>query len=206
MAFLAKEAATRDYRLDAAHLAICLHHYRVLDTSAADAGASVLACLAPCCLCPAPPLAAAAACCRASHLPSALPALARAGAGGRGADVGGLIHRYGKEFLYTDPALALQYYMLAADALGGSVQVRPAERAWIGLAVHGTPSPARSGQRQLASLPHPARCATPPATLATPLQQVKGQLLRELLVESKAYGYLLGSGGAGEQARRLVGG
>lgn len=27
--------------------------------------------------------------------------------------------------------------------------------------------------------------------------QVKGQLLRELLVESKAYGYLLGSGGAG---------
>lgn len=29
--------------------------------------------------------------------------------------------------------------------------------------------------------------------------QVKGQLLRELLVESKAYGYLLGSGGAGEE-------
>lgn len=38
VAFLAREAATRDYRLDAVHLAICLHHYRVLDTLAADAG------------------------------------------------------------------------------------------------------------------------------------------------------------------------
>lgn len=38
VAFLAREAATSDYRLDAVHLAICLHHYGVLDTSAADAG------------------------------------------------------------------------------------------------------------------------------------------------------------------------
>ena len=38
MAFLAREAATKDYRLDGVHLAICLHHYGVLDTSAADAG------------------------------------------------------------------------------------------------------------------------------------------------------------------------
>ncbi len=29
-----------------------------------------------------------------------------------------------QEFLYTDPALALEYYMLAAEALGGSVQAR----------------------------------------------------------------------------------
>lgn len=28
-----------------------------------------------------------------------------------------------QEFLYTDPALALEYYMLAAEAMGGSVQV-----------------------------------------------------------------------------------
>jgi hypothetical protein len=38
VAFLAREAATKDYRLDGVHLAICLHHYGVLDTSAADAG------------------------------------------------------------------------------------------------------------------------------------------------------------------------
>ncbi|KAL4437959.1 hypothetical protein ABPG77_004180 [Micractinium sp. CCAP 211/92] len=114
VAFLAREAATRDYRLDAVHLAICLQYYGVLDTSAADAGA-----------------------------------------GGRGVDIGQLIHRYAKEFLYTDPALALEYYMLAADAMGGSVQV-------------------------------------------------KGQLLRELLVESKAYGYLLGSGGAAGEGGALA--
>jgi len=46
-----------------------------------------------------------------------------AGAAGRGVDVGQLIHRYAKEFLYTDASLALEYYMLAADAMGGSVQV-----------------------------------------------------------------------------------
>ncbi|PSC75508.1 nuclear pore complex NUP93A-like [Micractinium conductrix] len=114
VAFLAREAATRDYRLDAAHLAICLQAAGVLDTSPADAGA-----------------------------------------GGRGVDVGALIHRYAKEFLYTDPPLALEYYMLAAQAMGGSVQV-------------------------------------------------KGQLLRELLVESKAYGYLLGSGGAAGEGGALA--
>lgn len=43
------------------------------------------------------------------------------------------------------------------------------------------------------------RAATAPPSST----QVKGQLLRELLVESKAYGYLLGSGGAGERCRRL---
>ena len=61
VAFLAREAATRDYRLDAVHLAICLHHYGVLDASPGDAGSA-----------------------------------------GRGVDVGALIHRYGKEFVYTD--------------------------------------------------------------------------------------------------------
>jgi hypothetical protein len=34
--------------------------------------------------------------------------------------------------------------------------------------------------------------------------QVKGQLLRELLVESKAYGYLLGSGGAAGEGGALA--
>ena len=38
VAFLSREAATKDYRLDGVHLAICLQHYGVLDTSAADAG------------------------------------------------------------------------------------------------------------------------------------------------------------------------
>ncbi|KAL4859943.1 Nuclear pore complex protein NUP93A [Chlorella vulgaris] len=113
--FLSREAATKDYRLDAVHLAICLQHASVLDPSPADGG----------------------------------------GGGGRALDVGSLIHRYGKEFLYTDPQLALEYYMLAAAALGGSVQV-------------------------------------------------KGQLLRELLVESKAYGYLLGSGGAAGEGGALA--
>jgi hypothetical protein len=51
------------------------------------------------------------------------------------------------------PQLALEYYMLAAGAMGGGLQAR-------------------------------------------------GALLRELLVESRAYGYLLGSGGAGEGGRR----
>jgi hypothetical protein len=35
-------------------------------------------------------------------------------------------------------------------------------------------------------------------------EQVKGQLLRELLVESKAYGYLLGSGGAAGEGGALA--
>ncbi|GAB4816873.1 hypothetical protein N2152v2_003919 [Parachlorella kessleri] len=107
--FLAQEASTRDYRLDAVHLGICLLHYGVLGASGEQ----------------------------------------DAGAGARGLDPGTLIHRYGREFLYTDAELALEYYMLASEALGGSTAV-------------------------------------------------KGQLLRELLVESKAYGFLLGGGGAGE--------
>lgn len=36
--FLAREAATKDYRLDAVHLAICLHAYGVLEPAAGDAG------------------------------------------------------------------------------------------------------------------------------------------------------------------------
>lgn len=42
MSFLAKEAATRDFRLDAVHLAICLDHYGCLEPGAGggtDAGA-----------------------------------------------------------------------------------------------------------------------------------------------------------------------
>lgn len=40
-----------------------------------------------------------------------------------------------QEFLYTDPALALEYYMLAAEALGGSVQARQSGM----LSLHGLP-------------------------------------------------------------------
>lgn len=62
----------------------------------------------------------------APHPPTRLPTdpPSSPSAGGRGVDAGALVHRYGKEFLYADPPLALEYYMLAADALGGSVQVR----------------------------------------------------------------------------------
>eukprot|EP00887_Chlorella_sp_A99_P000841 scaffold5.g841.t1 len=112
VSFLAKEAATRDYRLDAVHLGICLHHYGLLG-GAGGGGAS-------------PPPAG----------------------GGGSVEVGTLAHRYGREFVFSDPGLALEYYMAAAAALGDSLAV-------------------------------------------------KGQLLRELLVESKAYGFLLGGGGPG---------
>ncbi|KFM27199.1 Uncharacterized protein F751_4469 [Auxenochlorella protothecoides] len=61
---------------------------------------------------------------------------------------GRLVHRYAREFLPVDAELALEHYMLAADAMGGSLEVR-------------------------------------------------GRLLRELLVESRAFGLLLGSGGGG---------
>lgn len=126
VAFLGREAATKDYRLDAVHLAIALHHYAVLDTSAADAGARRQGAGAGRCCATLPPARFLRQDWTASpglapdlrHYPTPTP-----GAGRRGVDVGQLIHRYGKEFVYTDPALALEYYMLAADALGGSVQV-----------------------------------------------------------------------------------
>lgn len=54
---------------------------------------------------------------------------------------------YAREFVASDPGLALEYCMRAAEAAGGT-------------------------------------------------QQVKGALLRELLVGSRAYGFLLGAGGA----------
>ena len=63
VAFLARDAATKDYRLDAVHLAIAL-------------------------------LAA-------GRLPGDDGAAAAAAAGG--GDVGALVHRYAKEFVYTDP-------------------------------------------------------------------------------------------------------
>jgi len=40
--FLDREAATKDYRLDAVHLAICLHAYGVLEPAASDAGMCLL--------------------------------------------------------------------------------------------------------------------------------------------------------------------
>lgn len=87
VAFLAREAAAKDYRLDAVHLAICLQHAAVLDPSPADGG----------------------------------------GGGGRALDVGSLIHRYGKEFLYTDPQVqagAVQAGLAVGGGLPGSRSVR----------------------------------------------------------------------------------
>lgn len=68
--------------------------------------------------------------------------------------VGGIIHQYAHSLVHGDVALALEYYMLAAAAMGGSLGVR-------------------------------------------------GALLKELLSESKAYGLLLGSGGAGSEGGAL---
>lgn len=117
--------------------------------------------------------------------------------------------------MYTDPALALEYYMLAADAMGGSVQVGAGHAASLSqlgwalawLRLQG-PGPAASrGQRDSRATSTAGRPGGTgaPANPASPHPhpcQVKGQLLRELLVESKAFGYLLGSGGAGQLWRR----
>lgn len=49
MGFLAQEASTREYRLDAVHLGICLFHYGVLsisgDAEAGESESSNLGCL-----------------------------------------------------------------------------------------------------------------------------------------------------------------
>lgn len=92
--------------------------------------------------------------------------------------------------------------MLAAEALGGSVQARWALR-WLA----GWPAGwLVGGSRAVCCAALPCQQAAPLVALPPHRQllscplvraQVKGQLLRELLVESKAYGYLLGSGGAG---------
>ncbi|KAK9828502.1 hypothetical protein WJX72_000423 [[Myrmecia] bisecta] len=68
-----------------------------------------------------------------------------------GVDIASVIHRYGRSFVTQAPELALEYYMLAAAAKGGSLAD-------------------------------------------------KGALLRELLTDSRAFGFLLGSGGAGGEA------
>jgi nuclear pore complex protein Nup93 len=134
LSFLASSPLTRDYRLDAVHLAACLHLAGALEPSSTSSSGSV----------------------------------SRGGGGGggstpqRGEDGGGegdaasLLKRYAREFVKTDPEMALHYYMLAASAAaaasgGGSGAVTAA----------------------------------------------RGAFLRELLVESKAYGYLLGAGGDG---------
>ena len=124
-----------------------------------------------------------------------------------------------QEFLYTDPALALEYYMLAADALGGSVQASTGCAAGPAGRGSGTVAGRSSNVMSCKQWPpkwrhrlpcfwpgRPAACLPsvcvhqcpnlPPVRVRARLQ-VKGQLLRELLVESKAFGYLLGSGGAG---------
>ena len=94
-------------------------------------------------------------------------AVASEAASARGLDVGALIHRYGKEFLYKEPPLALEYYMLAAAAMGDTLQARGVH--WQGRAVGGARRRVllcvwgehRRGGRLAAHPPHPthpARC------------------------------------------------
>ncbi len=63
---------------------------------------------------------------------------------------GQLVKQYGQQFLSTAPALALEYYMQAAQLLGDALG---------------------------------------------DVRDVRGKLLRELLTQSNAFGFLLGSGG-----------
>ena len=65
---------------------------------------------------------------------------------GAGLELGTLIQRYGQSFAASAPDIALEYYMLAAQAMGGTADA-------------------------------------------------KGRLLRDLLTQSNAFGFLLGSGG-----------
>lgn len=132
LGFLASSPLTRDYRLDAVHLAACLHLAGVLESSPSSGSASA----------------------SGGGIGGTIPQRGEDG-GGEG-DAASLLKRYAREFVKTDPEMALQYYMLAASAAaaasgGGSAAVTAA----------------------------------------------RGAFLRELLVESKAYGYLLGAGGDG---------
>ena len=68
-----------------------------------------------------------------------------------GIEASALIQRYGQSYAAAAPEIALEYYMLAAEAAGGSVEV-------------------------------------------------KGQLLRDLLTQSNAFGFLLGSGSGGGES------
>ena len=64
-----------------------------------------------------------------------------------------------------------------------------------------------AGKHRLAAPHHPLPVVQTPTLFSARLLgrlQVKGQLLRELLVESKAYGYLLGSGGAAGEGGALA--
>ncbi|CAL5221540.1 g3750 [Coccomyxa viridis] len=114
VAFLAQDATTKNYRVDAPHVAIALSHEQALDGGGeGDAGHS------------------------------------------RGLDIASLVHRYGRSFVHSEPDVALEYYMRAAQLKGDTLEV-------------------------------------------------KAQLLRELLTESNAFGYLIGSGGAGGAMERFV--
>ena len=73
----------------------------------------------------------------------------------QGVDAGQVIHQYALHFAAGAPEMALEYYMLAAQALGDDKQTR-------------------------------------------------ARLLRELLTESNAFGFLLGSGGS-RGGERLLG-
>jgi nuclear pore complex protein Nup93 len=142
LGFLASSPLTRDYRLDAVHLAACLHLAGVLE--------------------PSPPSSSGSA---------SRGGGGRDGGGGGGGgsstpqssvdgggegDAASLLKRYAREFVKTDPEMALHYYMLAASAAAAA-------------------SGGSSGA----------------------VTAARGAFLRELLVESKAYGYLLGAGGDG---------
>lgn len=113
VAYLARDPATRAFRVDAVHLGLALHAAKLLDAGQPSGG------------------------------------------GQEGMDIGAYVHLYGREFVHTDVRLALEYYLAAARVQGDTPAVR-------------------------------------------------GKLLRELLTESRAYGFLLGSGGTDSDAGALA--
>ena len=47
-----------------------------------------------------------------------------AGDAAAGPDVAGMLHSYGRKYVHSDSATALQYYMLAAAVRGNSIAVK----------------------------------------------------------------------------------
>lgn len=111
----------------------------------------------------------------------------------RGLDTASLVHRYGRSFVHSHPDVALEYYMrVSPDCL----------RPFMSNAIKEAAS--RGGEGQVAGqvckrAPSVLRCVgvLQAAQLKGDTLEVKAQLLRELLTESNAFGYLIGSGGAG---------
>ena len=142
----------------------------------------------------------------------------------RGLDIASLVHRYGRSFVHSNPDVALEYYMrvgapkplvIATSMCCRSIEtMRPISRAclrpstlcqtvcyglstqpWRFANMGAIPFAAHQGDRA---------CLVPQAAqLKGDTLEVKAQLLRELLTESNAFGYLIGSGAPGAGGGQL---